>query len=88
MMGYFSRETVVLCRLGGKRGRGASGGGEQTGVERGGRYDKIIWFIKFINFLSLTFRASGLIQSERRRANARNVSLGTLDGGRFTYHLS
>ena len=56
-------------------------------MERGGRYDKIIWFIKFINFLSLTFRASGLNQSERRRANARNVSLGTLDGGRFTYHL-
>ena len=79
---------MVLCRLGGKRGRGAnggggqtgegaSGGGGQTGVERGGRYDKIIWFIKFINFLSLTFRASGLNQSERRRANARNVSLGT-----------
>ena len=42
---------------GGQTGEGASGGGGQTGVERGGRYDKIIWFIKFINFLSLTFRA-------------------------------
>ena len=73
--------------IGGQTGEGASGGGGQGG-KKGGGYDKIIWFIKFINFLSLTFRASGLNQSERRRANARNVSLGTLDGGRFTYHLS
>ena len=72
---------------GGKRVRGQAGEGGRGG-EKGGGYDKIIWFIKFINFLSLTFRASGLIQSERRRANAQNVSLGTLDGGRFTYHLS
>ena len=66
--------------------RGQAGEGGGGGGKKGGGYDKIIWFIKFINFLSLTFRASGL--NQRRRANARNVSLGTLDGGRFTYHLS
>ena len=68
--------------------REQAGEGDRRGGERGVGYDKIIRFIKFIEFLSLAFRASGLNQSERRRANARNVSLGTLDGGRFTYHLS